>query len=88
MSRGGDFGTKRNGLSEADLDVLAKLPEQCLHRGEQAEALPRPQVVAEHDLLQLGLAERVEVEIPGQVAAQPTVRVLDRPLLPRRITAR
>ena len=49
-------GTRRNGLSEADLDVPAKLPEQRLERGEEAEALPRRQVVREHDLLQLGVA--------------------------------
>src|SRR5690349_9904952 len=60
-----DSRTKRNGLSEADLDVPAKLLEQGLERGEEAEALPGRQVVAEHDLLQLGVAERVEVEVPG-----------------------
>jgi hypothetical protein len=37
---GVDSGTKRNGLSKADLDVSAKLPEQCLERGEEAEAFP------------------------------------------------
>ena len=74
-----DSGTRRNGLSEADPDVPAKLPEQRLHRGEKAEALPRRQVVGEHDLLQLGVAERVEVEVPGQVAPQPPVGVLHRP---------
>ena len=58
-----DSGTKRNGLSEADLDVPAKLREQRLERGEEAEALPRRQVVREHDLLQLGIPERVEVEV-------------------------
>ena len=51
-----DSGTKRNGLSEADLDVSAKLREQCLQRGEKAEALLRRQVVSEDDLLQLGVA--------------------------------
>src|SRR3954465_2704857 len=76
---------KRNGLSEADLDVPAKFFQQRLERGEEAEALPRRQVVAEHDLLQLGVTERVEVEVPWQVAPQPPVRVLDRPLLPRRV---
>src|SRR3712207_308011 len=63
-----EFGTKGNGLSEADLDVFAKLPEQRLERGEEAEALARGQVVAEDDLLQLGLAQRVEVEVARQVA--------------------
>src|SRR3954447_23855347 len=48
---------------------LAKLLEQRLERGEEAEALPRRQVVREHDLLQLGIPERVEVEVPRQVAA-------------------
>ena len=75
-----DSGTRRNGLSEADLDVPAKLFEEGLQRREEAEALPRRQVVAEDDLLQLGVAERVEVEVPRQVAAQPAVGVLDRPL--------
>src|SRR4051794_9627480 len=64
---GADSRAKRNGSSEADLHVLAKLREQRLERGEEAEALPRRQVAAEHDLLQLGVAERVEVEVPGQV---------------------
>jgi hypothetical protein len=36
--------------------------------------------VGEDDLLQLGIPERVEVEVPGQVAAQPPVGVLDRAL--------
>jgi glycosyltransferase involved in cell wall biosynthesis len=63
-----DSGTKRNGLSEADLDVFAKLPEQCLERGEEAEAFPRRQIVGEDDLLQLGVAQRVEVEVARQVA--------------------
>src|SRR3954451_25465828 len=80
-----DSGTRRNGLSEADLDVPAKLFEEGLQRREEAEALPRRQVVAEDDLLQLGVAERVEVEVPRQVAAQPAVGVLNRPLLPRRV---
>ena len=62
--------------------VLAKLREQRLERGEEAEALPRREIVAEHDLLQLGVAQRVEVEVSGQVAPQPSVRVLDRALLP------
>src|SRR3954451_15997555 len=77
-----DSGTRRNGLSEADLDVPAKLFEEGLQRHEEAEALPRRQVVAEHDLLQLGVTERVEVEVPRQVATQPAVRVLHGPLLP------
>ena len=64
-----DSRAKRNGLSEADLHVLAKLLEQRLERGEEAEALPRRQVVREHDPLQLGIPERVEVEVPRQVAA-------------------
>ena len=40
-----------------------------MERGEEAEALAGRQVVAEHDLLQLGVAQGVEVKIPGQVAA-------------------
>src|SRR5690242_21923992 len=66
--RWADSRAKRNGLSEADLHVLAKLFEQRLERGEEAEALPGREVVGEDDLLQLGVAERVEVEVPGQVA--------------------
>ena len=61
-----DSGTKRNGLSEADPDVPAKLREQRLERREEAQALPGRQVVAQHDLLQLGVAERVEVEVPSR----------------------
>src|SRR4051794_15889192 len=67
QGRGADSRGKRNGSSEADLHVLAKLGEQRLERGEEAEALPRRQVVAEDDLLQLGVAHGVEV--PRQVAA-------------------
>src|SRR3954453_23064742 len=76
---------KRNGSSEADPLVFAKLREQRLERGEEAEALPRRQVVAEDDLLQLGVAHGVEVEVPRQVAAEPPVRVLGRALLPGRV---
>jgi hypothetical protein len=46
-----DSGTKRNGLSKADLDVSAELAEQRLERGEEAEAFPGRQVVGEDDLL-------------------------------------
>ena len=63
FSPGVDSGARRNGLSEADPHVPAKLAEQRLERGEEAEALPRRQVVGEDDLLQLGVAERVEVEV-------------------------
>src|SRR5205085_2378763 len=77
---GADSETRRNGLGKADLHVFAKLLEQGLERGEEAEALPRREIVAEDDLLQLGVAQGVEVEVPRQVAAQPAVRVLDRTL--------
>ncbi len=50
-------GTRRNGPSEADPDVPAKLAEQRLERGEEPEALPGRQIMAEDDLLQLGAAE-------------------------------
>ena len=67
-----DSGTKRNGLSEADPHVFAKLAEQRLQRGEEAEALPGRQVVAQDDVLQLRVGEyvEVEVEVPRQVAAR------------------
>jgi len=65
---GADSRAKRNGLSEADLHVLAKLFEQRLDRGEEAEALAGRQVVAQHDLLQLSVAQGVQVEVAGQVA--------------------
>src|SRR5436305_11704818 len=77
-----DSRAKRNGLSEADLDVPAKLLEQRLEGRQEAEALPRRQVVTEHDLLQLGVGQGVQVEDARQVAAQPPVRVLHGPLLP------
>src|SRR4051794_16349804 len=80
--KGADSRPKRNGLSEADLDVPAKLLEQRLEGRQEAEALPRRQVVAEDDLLQLGVARGVEVEVARQVAAQPPVRVLRGSLLP------
>src|SRR6188472_4011325 len=82
QTSGADSRAKRNGLSEADLHVFAKLREQGLERGEEAEALPRREIVAEDDLLQLGVAQGVEVEVPRQVAAQPPVRVLHGPFLP------
>ena len=63
-----DSGTKGNGLSKADLDVSAKLAEQRLERGEKAKALPGRQIVGEHDLLQLGVAQGIEVELARQVA--------------------
>src|SRR4051794_26814662 len=69
VGRRADSRAKRNRLSEADLHVLAKLLEQRLERGEEAEALPRRRVVREHDPLQLGIPERAEVEVPRQVAA-------------------
>src|SRR3954454_2916548 len=81
-----DSRAKRNGLSEADLHVFVKLREQGLERSEEAEALPRREIVAEDDLLQLGVAHGVQVDVPGQVAAQPPVRVLDRALLPGRVS--
>ncbi len=77
-----DSGARRNGLSEADPDIPAKLAEQRLHRREKAEALPGRGIVAQHDLLQLGVGERVKVEVARQVAAQPSVRVLHRAFLP------
>ena len=63
-----DSGARRNGLSKADLDVFAKLAEQRLKWGEEAEALPGRQVVGEDDLLQLGVTECVEVKVARQVA--------------------
>jgi hypothetical protein len=66
-----DFGARGNEPSEAEADVPAKLVERRLGRGEEAEALRGRQVVGEDDLLQLGVAERVEVEALRQVAAQP-----------------
>ena len=65
---GVDSGAKRNELSEADPDVPAKLAEQRLEWSEEGEALPRRQVMGEDDLLQLGVTERVEVEVARQVA--------------------
>src|SRR5215207_142555 len=59
-----DSGTRRNGLSEADLHVPAKLREEGWDGREEAEALPRREIVTEDDLLQLGVAERVQVEVP------------------------
>ena len=63
-----DSEAKGNGLSKADLDVSAKLPEQRLERGEKAEAFPGRQVVAEDDLLQLGVTQGIEVEVARQVS--------------------
>src|SRR4051794_29472450 len=74
-----DSGTERNGLGEVGLSVPAKLAaERGLERGQGAEALAGREIVAEHDLLQLGVAQRVEIEVPGQVAL-PVPGVLARP---------
>ncbi len=63
-----DSGARRNELGKANLDVPAKLLEQRLEQGEEAETLPGRQVVGEDDLLQLGVAECVVVEIARQAA--------------------
>ena len=54
--------------SEADLDVSAKLFEPRLGRGEEAQALSWREIMSEDDLLQLGLVERIEIEIAGPMA--------------------
>jgi hypothetical protein len=66
----------------ADADVPAKLSEQRLEGREEAQALPGRQIVREDILLQLGISDSVEIEVAGQITAQPAVGVLDRALLP------
>jgi len=46
-----DSGAKRNGLSEADFHVFAKLGEKGLERGLETEAFSRSKVCGEDNLL-------------------------------------
>lgn len=69
-------------LGEANQDIFAKFLEQVLERGEEAQALARRQVVAQHDLLQLGVTQGIKVEVTRQIAPEPPVGVLDGTLLP------
>ena len=60
---------KRNGSSEADLDVFTKGLEEGLGGGEEAEAFARGEIVGEDDILEGLVVEGVDVEISGKVSA-------------------
>ena len=74
---------KRNGLSEADFHVLAKLGENGLERSLEAEAFSRGQVCGEDDFLNVLVGELIDIELAGQPAAQSAVGVFDAAFLPR-----
>ena len=67
---------------ESDLNVFAKAFEEGLDRGQIADALSWREVEREDDLLEVGLADGVEVELSRQVSPEPAVGVLDAALLP------
>ena len=56
--------------SEADFYVLAKAIEERLDQGEIVEALSWREVGREDDLLQVGLAQGIEIELPRQHPCQ------------------
>ena len=68
--------------SKSYLDLFAKAFEEGLDRGHVAEAFARCEVEREDDLLKIGLAQGVEVEMPGQLSSEPAIGVLDAALLP------
>ena len=78
-----DSGAKRNGLSEADFHVFAKLGENGLERGLEAETFSRGQVCGEDDFLNVLVRELIDIELAGQPAAQSAVGVFDAAFLPR-----
>ncbi len=61
-----DSGAKRNGLSEADFHVLAKLGKNGLERGLEAEAFSRGQVCGEDDFLNVLVGELLDIELARQ----------------------
>ena len=68
--------------SKPDADVFAKAFEESLDRGEIAEALSWREVERENDLLEVGLARGVEIEMPGQLSSESAIGVLDAAFLP------
>ena len=58
---------------------------EYLVRGFEAEALSGCVVVAFQEAGEAGCGQRIEVGVSGQLAAQPTKRVFDAALLPRRM---
>jgi hypothetical protein len=69
-------------LGKSDLDVFAKAFEEGLDRGQVAEAFARCEIEREDDLLEVGLAQGVEVEMPRQLSSEPPIGVLDAAFLP------
>src|SRR5208283_92995 len=61
-----DSGAKRNGLSEADFYVLAKLGKNGLERGLEAEAFSWGQVCGEDDFLNVLVGELIDIELARQ----------------------
>jgi hypothetical protein len=62
-----DSGAKRNGLSEADFHVFAKLGENGLERGLETETFSRGQVCGEDDFLNLLVRELIDFELTRQL---------------------
>jgi hypothetical protein len=68
--------------SKPDADVFAKAFEEGLDSGEIADALSWREVERQDDLLEIGLADGVEVELSRQASPEPAIGVLDAALLP------
>src|SRR5512136_3351950 len=80
-----DSGAKRNGLSEADFNVLSDLGEERLEGRLEPQTFPWGQVGGDDDVLDLLVGEAVDVEVSRQPAAQPAIGVFDSAFLPGRI---
>jgi len=84
-SQGVDSTAKCNGSSKADFDVPAKLRQEGLDGGSVSEAFARGEVDGHGDLLDVLLADLVEVGSARQPSSDPPVGVLDPALLPARV---
>ena len=56
-----DSGVKCNATMEADIDLLAKLPEEGLDRRSEAEAFARREVEGHGDFLDVLVVRGVEI---------------------------
>src|SRR4029077_13359765 len=73
------------GLCEPDLHVFAKLFEDRLERGLEAQAFSGREIGGDDDVLDFFVGHLVDVDLTRQPAAKSTVGVFDPALLPRRI---
>jgi hypothetical protein len=63
-----DSDAKRNGLSEADFHVFAKLFEEGLERRFEAEAFSRGQIGGHDDVLDVLVGDLINVDMARQPA--------------------